>query len=181
MSYAIFKASLTPPQPRTVTMLTNVAEKYGTTLTKVKNMYFRGIYDVLTEKGVKKTKSGYVAGLEALQPEDFRAIWYKLHNKLQTSVEVEGGKKAKSLKVIQDETKEIIKADIVRLTRRINKMEKDIEEGKLGRYEKGLAKEKIAMYREYLRKAKNKESLGHFTQMLRDHPDLTSFLFKPKR
>lgn len=181
MSYVIFKSSLEPPQPRTITMLTNVAEKYGVTLTKVKNMYFRGIYDVLVEKETKPTKLAYSRALSKLEPEDYRHIWYKLHNKLQESVKAVGGKDAKELAKLEAEAKDIIKSDIARLTRKVAKLEKDLDSGELDRLQKGLAKEKIAMYREYMRKAKNKESLGHFTQMLRDHPDLTSFLFKPKR
>jgi hypothetical protein len=181
MSYSIFKKALTDPQQRTVTMLTNVAEKYGLTYTKAKNSYFQALFEVVSEKVAKPTKLGYADALSKLQPEEYRIVWYKLHNKLQSEVGEQGGKQAKTLAKLQAEAQAIIKSDIARLSLRVKKLERDVASGTLNRLQKGLAKEKIAMYREYLRKAKNKESLGHFTQMLRDHPDLTSFLFKPKR
>ena len=181
MTFEVFKTSLQAPKPRTVTMLTNVAEKYGMSMTKVKNAYFRGIFNLLEEKGAEPTKEGYEESLSELEADDYRKIWYKLHNGLQAAVKKAGGQKAKDLKEIQDEAKEILKSDLKRLGRRVSTMKRNIKAGALNRYEKGIAIENIEKYETYMVKAKNKESLGHFTQMLRDNPELGSFLFKPKK
>lgn len=162
-------------------MLTNVADKYFMSFTKVKNMYFKGLFDVVEENGAEPTQEGYSLTLSKLEADDYRKIWYKLHTNLQKLVKKEGGKPAKTLAGIQAETKEILKSDLKRLARRVVVMKKNITAGSYNRYEKSMALENIGLYEAYMVKAKNKEALGHFTQMLRDNPELSSFLFKPKR
>lgn len=178
MSRNAFKSSFDDLSKGTKTMITNLAAKYKMNEQVVLEMYHDCLYKVVEEKfGTGTVEENAAKSLEA---NDFRNIWYKVNNSLQEIVREDGGKKAKEWAKFRKKAKEILKNDRVVLGGIVDRMEAKIASGNVPKLKAKIMASNIKIYKEYLVKAENPESIGHFTQRLRDYPYIKSFLFKPK-
>lgn len=180
MSRNVFQASLGELSKGTKTMITNLAAKYKKKEHVVLGIYHDCLYEVIKEKVGTGTVEEYENALKSLVANDFRNIWYKVNNALQNIVREEGGKRAKEWAKFRKNAQEILKNDIVVLGGIIDRMEAKIASGNVPKLKVKIMTANIKIYKEYLIKAQNPESIGHFTQRLRDYPYLKSFLYKPK-
>ena len=180
MSRNVFKSSFDDLSKGTKTMITNLAAKYKKNEQVVLEIYHDCLYEVVKEKVGNGTVEDYENAAKSLVANDFRNIWYKVNNALQDVVREEGGKRAKDWAKFRKNAKEILKNDIVVLGGIIDRMEAKIASGNVPKLKVKIMAANIKIYKEYLIKAENPESIGHFTQRLRDYPYLKSFLFKPK-
>lgn len=179
MNYATFKTILEEPSDRTLTLLANIAKKYGVGKVAVKNMYFRCLFDHIQSLNVKATKVAYELALSKLGPDDFRQIWYCLNNKCQAKLleEKPDSDKAKDIAEHQELAKKILAKDVKRLKLEIAKLK--VKKFPT-RYEREEAKSRIEKYEEFVKKASNPKSLGHYTQKVMAKPTLKSFIFTDK-
>lgn len=180
MSRNAFQSSLGELSKGTKTMITNLAVKYKKKEQVVLEKYHDCLYEVVKEKVDTGKAADYKNALKSLEANDFRIIWYKVNNSLQAIVRDDGGKNAKEWSKFRKKAREILENDRVVLGGIVERMEAKLASGNVPKLKAKIMRENIKIYKEYLVKAENPESIGHFTQRLRDYPYMKSFLFKPK-
>lgn len=193
MSYEVFKSELENYQKEyypdsagkyfgkaTQTKLENLSYKYAIGLSVVTEHYLIAMFEVLKDKVDKEQDHYYIEAMKKMVADDYRQVWYKINNKLQSEIATSKEQRASEWAKWRNAARKIIKSDETRMQRVIDKIHAEIDSGQHGPAKVHALETLVTRYTAYLKKAKNPEAIGHFSQRLRDYPHITTFLVKPK-
>ena len=187
MSFEVFKSELKEyalakyPESQgsyfgkaTQTKLENLSYKYGIGFSQVLELYLTALFEVIAPKVNRDLDSYYVSAMQAMLSDDYRQVWYKINNKLQSKIALSGAQRAKEWAKWRNGARKIIKNDHIRLTAHVESLQAKLDSGDLPELKADAIKSAISRYKLYLAKAKNPEAIGHFAQRLHDYPHITT-------
>lgn len=180
MAYNVVEAleQLFTFEGRTLTLVSNLSQRWGVPLSKVKQLYIqsRAEYLINTKKLKINDQMELKLELAKLTNDDYRQMWFDLTSLVRFTASGMGGATKRKITILQNKTIAILKRDATKLKSRATRLKNKLPD--MTKEEANIAKSLISKYAEFLERVKSDRCVAHFMNKLIQDPKLESFLFK---